>query len=527
MKFTKTTATFLSLSALVASTIATSPIMTTSEVAGASASRLRKNAVTNTKHKGTNKQSRGLKDGRKLQQRALKGEIAVPKNAFQQGMNLYTNGLGVCMEPDDNTICGQTFTGPDTVIKLEDDVKCIDGKNGPTLQDGASIDCNGHIIFGSGTSANDNSIGITIDENSDASFIKDCVVTEFAGAGIFIKEGTTSTKLKKVNVYQNGGWYSNKEEHYYGSGIVMLGSEDATFEDIISTNHPNGHGIYIEDASQLTLTKVETTKNGDYVDNDLIYHDVAGVAIAYGAGGIWITNSSHVTMETVTANHNHLYGIMVMDSQTVSLQNGLIRNNKNEDIHIIAGLQMIAVDSATLQNVQSVHNDRYGIYIHGDNPTLQDVLSNDNLHQGMKVSSKNKNDSGSVIQLTNIMVHDNGEWGLEVREADTAILENVSVSNNGNKGIYFREINDNLTLEQVVVVNNGDAGIELNKIPSTQLLGDVVSCHNYLSTQIGDNMDIDMHESGIIGQVSGGVICDHCAEVAALVPTSSCSSICN
>ena len=128
------------------------------------------------------------------------------------------------------------------------------------------------------------------------------------------------------------------------------------------------------------------------------------------------------------------------------------------------------------------------------------------------------------------MVHDNGDWGLEVREADTAILENVSVSNNGNKGIVFYDINDNLTLEQVVAVNNGDIGIQLYKIPNTQLMGDVVvSCHNYLGTQIGDNMDIDMYESGIIiGQVSsGGVICDHCAEVAALVPTSSCSSICN
>ena len=122
-------------------------------------------------------------------------------------LSLYEKAIqGYCSKSYSDYICGLSENNENLVVdggilKLTQDVYCnntaID--DGPTLINGAILDCDGHSITGGGSVFD--GTGVTVD-GSSGSVVRNCVITNFEN-GIEVINNSNDVVIRNVHVHSN------------------------------------------------------------------------------------------------------------------------------------------------------------------------------------------------------------------------------------------------------------------------------------------------------------------------------------
>ena len=122
-------------------------------------------------------------------------------------LSLYEKAIqGYCSTSYSDYICGLSENNENLVVdggilKLTQDVCCnntaID--DGPTLMNGAILDCDGHTITGGGSVFD--GTGVTVD-GSSGSVVRNCVITNFEN-GIQVINNSNDVVIRNVHVHSN------------------------------------------------------------------------------------------------------------------------------------------------------------------------------------------------------------------------------------------------------------------------------------------------------------------------------------
>ena len=180
-------------------------------------------------------------------------------------------GKGGCTVLAASQLCGVTFDGADTPeIVLGENIDCGES-SGPTLTNGAELNCNGNTISGSSgfegvTTPSSNTVGVTI---------KNCKISGFDICIDLIEESDIDllTKIENVQI---------TDCDFEGLSVVQAGSGDHKVELKKFTAVGNGSGI-TQSAGQFSkmedVTLCSNSKDIDAAQSDTVDDaDVAAIS---------------------------------------------------------------------------------------------------------------------------------------------------------------------------------------------------------------------------------------------------------
>lgn len=304
------------------------------------------------------------------------------------------------------------------------------------------------------------------------------IVVTFLGAGVAgihaetdsVSPENTATTLV---VQQNDSIQASINSANPGDSIVI---ENGTFSEAIVVNESvslvgsgetvlDGDGIASDGititANNVSLTRLDVTMFVDGIhtnsENTTIHNVVVDQSAAHGIYG---ENASDLSITQTVAADNGEKGVSVSGS-TVSLEN--VSSWENGD----GGITLSGTD-ISLRNVTTDNNDRttfgdgHGIKITANGTAeLQDIVARQNTRQGIIVAGNTP-----TVTATGILSSANGETGITV-DADVLTLRQATTESNektdfgDGHGIDVRVATE-LTLEEITTTQNAGTGLLLD-----------------------------------------------------------------
>jgi parallel beta-helix repeat protein len=243
------------------------------------------------------------------------------RNALLLSVLLFISGIASAVG------CGDTISSSTTLTS--DVTGCTD--DGIIIgADDIVLDCAGHRISGSGTAD-----GISLTDRSGVT-IKNCVVSGFE-RGIHLM-GSSSSTLASNTVYNND------------FGIYLMESSDNSITGNVAYDN-NQIGVYLYDGCN----------NNGIVNNEAYANSVTGLLVSSGStdntlesntayenkNGLYVFTSDDVALKDNTAYGNSQYGIIVQDSDGVSLEGSHLYDNK-QDLRVSTAFGEAGIDASKL-----------------------------------------------------------------------------------------------------------------------------------------------------------------------------------
>ena len=359
---------------------------------------------------------------------------------------------------EDNVITNNTGSG--VLIRLAEENSATVKNNKIVNNAGSSsdgINCN---IAGTGGM-------VTIENN---------LVTRSGQYGIYLHGARTDLNVENVTITDNtkSGIHFNSGKAFTirnstidgnGGGIIYGGSAtgDAVVEDNIITNNI-GSGVSIS----LVEGKSATVKNNKIDNNAGSYSDGISVSIA-NSGGL-------MTIENNPITSSGRYGIYLSGGRTES-----IVTDSSVESSGSHGLYAVSSD-LNVENVTITDNTRSGIHFNsGKAFTIRNSTIDGNGGGIIYGGSA----TGDAVVEDNVITNNTGSGVLiRLAEENSATVKNNKIDNNAGSisdGIYCNIAGTGgmVTIENNSVTNNGDDGIYLIRVKNSVLLNNSISTNAY------------------------------------------------
>ncbi len=320
------------------------------------------------------------------------------------------------------------------------------------------------------------------------------------GARVHVKGAATITNTSFSGNYGGNGLYAKNT--YTTAPITLTG---------VTADENNRYGLHLISKSNVTLLKVDANRNPEYGANIDVFEGLGSVTISRSnfnenTYGLKVFGSKNITLNGVRASGNEEYGAHLNNRDnplsigTVSILSTLgawneFNNKLDSDTNFGYGLQILSSGAVTLNNVMIDGNKNFGLEIEnslrnlGAPVTLNSVEVTHNGSYGVKVSTSGaftwNYGSASQNEQTSLA---NFYGGLTLE--NTSLIKPVMIKNvyfDGNKqgnGLKISNLGL-ITLNQVSASGNAGQGAYLNNfdgIGGVTLLGS-----GYSGNQFFDN----------------------------------------
>lgn len=238
------------------------------------------------------------------------------------------------------------------------------------------------------------------------------------GFGCTLREAVVSinTALLQDGCLNSGGDFSTADTINFN--LTSLSPR------IISLNDAQGGALTVTNNSNMTIngtvnSNLTITSDGNdrilYVEDGSVEMNnltISGGSAVLG-GGIYVNNSSSLSLTNVTISDNDGGGIFVRDSSSVSLLNSTVLSNLGAGI-ISRGLDSYRAPGFPPPNYTTL--------------TLTNSVVSDNLSTGISSSY-------ASVSLTNSVISGNSGFGVSAEDESTVEITSSTISDNSSNGI--------------------------------------------------------------------------------------------
>ena len=295
-------------------------------------------------------------------------------------------------------------------------------------------------------------------------------------AGWSTLEGFATTNATNQN-WPNAGIIINSNNNIVKNntawnnviGIFLLSSSNNELDGNNVNN--NNHGFYID-----------SSINNSIKDNTATSNNFAGIHLIYSSDNVLrnnnaINNGGGISLRN--SNNN-----MLSDNNVLNNTNGFLfaSSNNNALIDNIAdsnekGIYLILSSNNNKVDDNNVSNNTYGLYLRDSSYNI--INSNNAWNNGVGINLDYAVSRPNYNLLNGNNVSNNGV-GIRLYKADHNTMNNNTVSNNYEDGIYILSSSNN-TMNNNTVSNNNDYGIYLD------FLSNNILYHNNLVDNTVDN----------------------------------------
>lgn len=300
----------------------------------------------------------------------------------------------------------RSLTKAVSVATGKDEIHLLSGNFSPASGEAFPIDVSGLTIIGI---SNDKSV------INGASGDHDCLIVSSAGVttlrDLWVRSCNTGIRLEQ-GISQLLGIRSSDHKH---NGLIAVNDAQVGIQDgLFSAN--GASGIVAFGSPKLTINGNGNTKIYD--------NGVYGISLITHAG--------------LSANHLHVYGNsqglrMIGPGTRATLETSWIYNNTLDGI-IVANSQELSLTDVTVEL-----NKRHGLNITGESDlSLVNSKIRNNDADGINVNVSAG--TTAILTINNSVISFNGESGIEYRSANTAsklFMTNSVVENNSTHGLYL------------------------------------------------------------------------------------------
>ena len=249
--------------------------------------------------------------------------------------------------------------------------------------------------------------------------------------------------------------------------LTLIGSSDSLLyagnyanlhvENVVMTSSSSNNGIYFDRTSQTTITSV--TVNSTYRKS------------------VYITEGDTITFkDSYFMNASSSHGFEIVDSDDIILDNIFVYN-AGYGGYSSYGLYISSSDSITVRNSTKVASSKsYELYAND--------VSNLKI-QNSTFSGKNlaliEESNGFLIENSVFKDTSNGEYGIYIKNTDSATFKDNTVKNSATDGgsdyggIYLTASSSNL-IQNNTIINSGKSGIHLkSSSDDNQIYGNTVT----------------------------------------------------
>lgn len=215
----------------------------------------------------------------------------------------------------------------------------------------------------------------------------------------------------------------------------------------------HGYGLQVVTIGTIVLDTVETLNNNlfgaDLTGSDVIVdtgnfsnNGTGKVGAGLVGKGLKITSTGAVTLDSVTANNNQVFGANIMATGDVSIVDSFFSGQKvykydcKSKTNVAKGggygLKVVSTGSVALDGVETLDNYLYGAHLEGAEVTIDTSKFNNNgsgqedkpTGFGLEVISSGK------VTLAGVQANNNQFFGADVQAADAITIANSFFSNN-------------------------------------------------------------------------------------------------
>jgi hypothetical protein len=291
------------------------------------------------------------------------------------------------------------------------DVNISDSKfNNNVTQSHVFIDDTGLIINSQGSV---NLFNVEAKENRLTGADIKAVGLVFIGSSVFSdNQGTTCSDH----------WCKNVTYHGYGLKVVTL---DSIFLSDVTANNNNLFGAYLEGAS-VTISDSTFDENGSGDNKNPT------------GKGLEVVSTGDVTLNNVSASHNELFGANIQTDGNVEINNSFFSNNVfytsgwcKGTTYDGYGLKVVTTTgNITLNTVTANDNGLYGASLDG---TLDINVSDSTFNNN--ITSSGLIITGGNVTLNNVTASNNGADGVTICKADSVEVNNSTFADNDEYGL--------------------------------------------------------------------------------------------
>ncbi|MFN8410898.1 MAG: hypothetical protein U0Z26_00785 [Anaerolineales bacterium] len=331
---------------------------------------------------------------------------------------------------------GATSTGltvfSDGAITLKDVTASANGDNGIFVTNTDAVILAGVNLTGSTLTTGNGDAGLTV--NSKGAILASNLISNGnTNSGVYLDN--TSGAGQAVTITGS----SNQMKYNTGVGLYILSKGVITVNSITATENGNV-GVYLDNSSASTSAPKAVFVNGT---NTTFHNANAGLSI-FSVGAVTVNNLS--------STYNYF-----------SNPDGLFINNINN----------ILPQSVTLLGTFNLsHNAQYGLTINTSGAVIAgNITASNNGFSGASIGNT-FGSSGSPVTLsgTNIF-NTNGSTGLEVYSKGIITVNNLTVKDNNDVGVYLSNISASTSTPKAVFVNgintisnNAGTGLEIQSV---------------------------------------------------------------
>lgn len=292
--------------------------------------------------------------------------------------------------------------------------------------------------------------------------------------------------------FNNNG--SGNVEDPVGKGLEVVSGGAVTLASV-EANHNQIYGADIQAVGNVTVT------NGFFNSNQGYYYLNGWVYEGYG---LKIVTSGNVSLSSVTADDNYLFGAH-LEGALVNVSNSSFSDNQSDwhEHSTGSGLKIVATNDVTLAAVTANNNQIFG----ADIQSSGEVNINDSFFNGNKSYTYSQDGEKSYygyglhifttddISLINVEATDNYLYGA-LLEANDVAIDTANFSNNGSgdalalTGYGLKVVSENdVAIIRVTANNNQKFGADIQAtgavaIQASFFNGQIAYYHDYFTGEI-------------------------------------------
>jgi len=267
-------------------------------------------------------------------------------------------------------------------------------------QNGADVNAGGNVTV-KNSKFNNNGSGVAMDINGT----NIAVNSEATGSGLYINGGGAVT-LQDVEANNNqlfganitaaqtvtvtNGFFNGNVSYafpptgsweHYGYGLQVVTTQNIVLDNV----NANGNQLFGAnlDGSSVAITNGSFNDNGSLFDEDPVGY------------GLKITSSGNVTLLSVAANNNELFGADIEAGGSVDIQQSFFNGNSsfeyvaNEKVYNGYGLKVVTIADIVLRVVSADGNSLLGAHLEGSDIAVRESsFSNNGSGSGLDVIGK-------------------------------------------------------------------------------------------------------------------------------------------
>jgi hypothetical protein len=260
------------------------------------------------------------------------------------------------------------------------------------------------------------------------------------------------------------------------TGLTVYSESNIILSNVDVTDSQNGASLdadgYVEVSNSNFNNNQEngaTIRNGgDTFINSSKFNDNGGYGLnlANSTVGAPATLDNFVTLQSVEANNNKLYGANISADRSVTVNNSFFNGNKTTSYNGY-GLQVTTTYGIYITDLTAFENDLFGAHLDGASVTITGGFFNNNGSNGNTLTGRGLEViSDTFVTLDNIQANNNQLFGANIQAGN-----NVSLTEgffNGNKtvngvgyGVQIVSTNGDITVTTIEASGNSTIGAYL------------------------------------------------------------------